>query len=131
MYTEDANDEVFYDELISRISPNGLRVSRVFAVGNRGAVIEAARTHDFSERRALFLIDGDFEWVRDEPTPSLKGIFRLQAYCIENLLLHERPIVQIIIEEAARDEATARNQLGYAKWIEKMTTALWLPIQLR
>jgi Protein of unknown function (DUF4435) len=124
VYVEDINDEVFYSELINTIAPKGLRVARVFAVGNRSAVIEEARTHEFSERRALFLIDGDFEWVRDEPPPSQKGIFRLEAYCIENLLLHERPVVQVFIEEALKDEAAASMIVGYDKWIEGVSKVL-------
>src|ERR1017187_592430 len=88
IYVENINDEVFYSELIRRIAPSHIRVVRVFPKGGRQAVLEAAQHHDFQQRRALFLVDGDFEWVRDERPPAAHGVYRVEAYCIENLLIH-------------------------------------------
>jgi hypothetical protein len=97
---------------------------RVFPKGGRQAVLEAAQQHDFQQRRALFLVDGDFEWVRDENPPAARGVYRVEAYCIENLLIHEVPAVQITIEEAGLTETTAKRTLAFHTWIQQVSSAL-------
>lgn len=124
IYVEDINDEVFYSELIRHIAPSHIRVVRVFPKGGRQAVLKAARCHDFQQRRALFLVDGDFEWVRGENPPAVHGVYRIEAYCIENLLIHEMPAVQITIEEAGLNETTAKRTLAFHTWIQQVSSAL-------
>lgn len=118
VYVEDTNDTVFYTELLQRIKPDNVRLVRVFEAGNRNGVIEKAKAHDFAVRRALFLVDGDLEWVRGEKPPAPDRVYRLDAYCIENLLIHEDAAVQIVVEEAAILEEAARQALRFADWIK-------------
>jgi Protein of unknown function (DUF4435) len=96
VYIEDRGLESLYLELLKRIRPNGVRFARVLSVGSRLEVIGRARQHDFSIRRALFIVDGDFEWVRGEDPPSIDGVYRLDAYCIENLLITKPAAVRIL-----------------------------------
>ncbi len=124
LYIEDSQDEVFYTELMKRIVPKEVRLVRVFSAGDRLSVVDRARTHDFAGRRALFLIDGDFEWVRDEPPPDVAGVYRLPAYCIENLLIDEDAGVQVIIEEAALPEGEARAALAFGEWMDEISGPL-------
>lgn len=124
IYVEDSVDEVFYSLLMNRIAPTSARIARVFPVGNKKAVLDAAEKHDFQQRRALYLIDGDFEWVRGDPSPAVRGVYRLNAYCIENLLLHEKPAVEIFIEEAGVNETAARFKLAFDTWIRQTSDAL-------
>lgn len=86
VFVEDADDEVFYSHLLRRITVAEARVVRVFAKNGREAVIDAARHHRPSGRAVLYLIDGDLEWVLGKAAPSVARLFRLPAYCIENLL---------------------------------------------
>jgi hypothetical protein len=124
IYVEDTNDTVFYTELFRRIAPQGLTVARVFEAGGRTEVIAKARKHDFSARRALFLIDGDFEWVRGEPAPFPHRVYRLDAYCIENLLLHEDAAARVLIEEEVLSEEDAKAGLRFGEWMEDVTRNL-------
>lgn len=124
VYVEDTNDEVFYSELFKSISPSQVRLVRVIAAGDRLSVVERARTHDFGSRAALFLIDGDLEWVRGEPPPDVHGVYRLPAYCIENLLIHEDAAVQVIVEEAAISEEKARAALAFSEWLDQISEPL-------
>lgn len=124
IYVEDSNDEVFYTELFKRISPEGIRIARVYPVGSRTKVIEAAKEHDFSERSALFIIDGDFEWVRDEQPAEVLGLHRLPAYCIENLIIQEQAIAQIISEEIAVHADVAKATYGFDDWLESVVKNL-------
>jgi hypothetical protein len=124
VYVEDVRDEVFYSELFRRIAPKNVRIARVFPVGNRLSVIERARAHDFGSRNALFVIDGDFEWVRGEPMPAARGLYRLDAYCIENLLIQEAAAVQVVVEDAAIKEEEARAKLRFQDWLGEISNPL-------
>lgn len=128
VYVEDANDEVLYTELFRRIAPLNTRIARVFCAGDRSAVIKIAQDYDFDARPALFLIDGDFEWVRDEPAPQFRGIYRIEAYCIENLLIQEVASIQIIIEEAAIPENEARTLFDCESWLNELTPLVDLAV---
>ena len=86
VYVEDTNDEVFYRALLNRVLDGRVHIARVFGLGGRQAVVEAAANHDHFERRALFIVDGDLEWVRGLPAPKIPYLHRHEAYCIENLL---------------------------------------------
>lgn len=122
VYVEDAGDEPFYTEFFKRVSPD-VRIARVFCAGGRAEVIKTERQHDFSSRRALFLIDGDFEWVRGEAAPPLRHLFRLDAYCVENLLIREHTAVQVVIEEAVLREGEARACVS-SGWARKISPPL-------
>jgi hypothetical protein len=117
VFVEDIGDEVFYNELFKRIAPSSARIVRAFPVGNRTAVIERARTHDFQGRPALFVVDGDFEWVRNEPPPDIRGVHRLDAYCIENLLIHEEAAIQLVVEECAVTASEAKTSFDFSTWV--------------
>jgi hypothetical protein len=116
IYIEDAGLESLYLELLKRISPNGVRLARVLAVGCRNEVVERAKQHDFKIRRALFIIDGDFEWVRGEAPPSIDGIYRLDAYCMENLLITKLAAVRLLMECSESDSQSAELNLGFEEW---------------
>jgi len=116
VYVEDQGLESLYLELLKRIKPDSVRLARVFSVGRRIEVIEHARRHDFSLRRALFIVDGDFEWVRGEDPPAIDGVYRLDAYCIENLLITKPAAVRILMECSECDTQSAELNLGFDDW---------------
>lgn len=124
VYVEDTNDEAFYKRLLNRVANDKVHVARVFALGGKQAVIEAAANHDHSQRRALFIIDGDLEWVRGLPPPRIFGLHRHDAYCIENLLLCEKALVQILSEEAILTEDDAKRALDLGRWIDSIKRPL-------
>jgi len=97
---------------------------RVFALNGRQPVIDAAITHNHQTRRALFLIDGDLEWVRGIPAPAIVGLHRHDAYCIENLLLCEKAISQVLSEDAALTIDDALQRLKYEDWIRSIEEPL-------
>jgi hypothetical protein len=124
VYVEDHNDEPFYSELLRRIAPANVRIARVFAAGGREAVVARGAAHDHTQRRALFLIDGDFEWVLGKPSPSINALYRLDAYCIENLIIAESALVQIAMEDLAVDELEARRRLDFSSWAQSAKSSL-------
>jgi hypothetical protein len=122
IFVEDTGDEVFYTELFRRIAPKNVRIAKVLPLGNRLEVVAKAKQHDFAARRALFLVDGDLEWVRGDAAPDF--VHRLDAYCIENILLHEDAATQLVIEESVLAEDVARQKLSFENWLSNITPPL-------
>ncbi|MDP1990184.1 MAG: DUF4435 domain-containing protein [Syntrophales bacterium] len=124
VYVEDSNDEAFYRTLLNRVSQGRVHIARVFSLGCRAAVIEAAQQHDHSKRRALFIIDGDLEWVRGLPPPKCAWLHCHEAYCIENLLICERALSQILAQEIIVTEDDAVRILDFKGWIKSIQNPL-------
>jgi hypothetical protein len=120
VYVEDKESEGFYAELLKVACSGTIRIARVLPLEGRKQVIEAAKAHDFSKRPALFLVDGDFEWVRDEPAPQVPGVYRLDAYCVENLLLCNHAATQYLMECEACDETRACVLADFDAWQESV-----------
>lgn len=116
IYVEDERSEAFYSELVRRAAPANIRIKRVFPMNGRSNVLTAASQHDFTKHNALFLIDGDFEWVRGESPPTIPGVYRLEMYCVENLLICEHAVTQLLMECEACSEADAKMALGFVDW---------------
>ena len=124
VFVEDAGDEVFYRELLKRIAPKGVTVARVFGAGGRGEVIDKASRHYEGDPPAFYLIDGDLEWVRGDDPPACPRLHRLNAYCIENLIIDPRAIISILAEEEAITEEEASARLGFEIWQREITDPL-------
>lgn len=125
VYIEDTNDEPFYSHLLKRVAGDEVRVQRVFACGGREQVIEAARNYD-SERPALFLIDGDLDWVLgvDGPLHGSDKVYRFEAYCVENLLICGRAAETLLMQDAVMTDAQAVNALKFEDWLTGISTPL-------
>lgn len=124
IYIEDTNDEAFYRTLLNTIIQGKVQIVRVFSLGGRKAVIDAAKTHDHSRRRALFIIDGDLEWVCGDQPPEIVGLHQHDAYCIENILICEKALSQILSQEAILTEEDAANALGFRGWVKSIQEPL-------
>lgn len=100
IYVEDTaeGDHVFYGALFTRIAPQNVKIVKVIPAGDRNRVLKLCSQHDFSARRALFLVDGDLYWVRGLFESLPDGAHRLPAYCMENLLICENAVVDILFE---------------------------------
>lgn len=117
VFVEDANDEVFYTQLLKRVAGDRVRLARVFALGNRQAVVAKASAHDQDARPSVFLIDGDLEWVNGLPLPSeAPFLYRLDAYCIENLLLCDKAAAKVLMEEQVLTEDESHRRLDFQSW---------------
>ncbi|HAZ13287.1 MAG TPA: hypothetical protein DCY86_10900 [Bdellovibrionales bacterium] len=121
VYVEDTHDEAFYRCLLNSATKNNdVKVARVFALGGRQPVIDAAMIHDQKTRRALFIIDGDISWVKGEAIPSMVGLHCHDAYCVENLLLCEKALTLLLSQDTAITEDKAAERLAYVEWIQSI-----------
>jgi hypothetical protein len=124
VYVEDINDEPFYRALLNTVSQGKITVARVFALGGRKEVIGKAKAHDNTKRRALFIIDGDLEWVRGIPPENVVGLHQHDAYCIENLLYCEKALIHIFSQELVMTEDEASSKLDLNSWLASIQTPL-------
>lgn len=121
VYVEDDDDHVFYGQLLQRFLPPDVRLRRPIGLSGRARVIEASRTHDFSKRPALFLVDGDLPFVLGDEE-ELGAVHRLDAYCVENLLLCEDAVVDVVFERSAQSEKEeVRARLGWSGFLETLS----------
>lgn len=128
IYVEDTRDEVFYSILFKRVADREIRIARIFGLGGKQAVIAAASAPP-TRRPSLYIIDGDFEWVRGEDHPKFANIFRLEAYCIENYLICKRAIREILVQDLNIDENEANNIFNFSLWqkhIEETLVTLFI-----
>lgn len=124
IYIEDSNDEAFYKTLFGAIVKEKVKIARVFALGGREAVLNAAKVHDHSQRRALFVIDGDLEWVCGIEKPNIVGLHRHEAYCIENFLICEKALSYILSQEIVVTEIDAHKMLMFKDWVASVQEPL-------
>lgn len=128
VFVEDQGDEQFYLVLFRAAAPLGVTINRVFGLGGRAAVLQAAEAY-VDDRPAVFLIDGDFEWVRDESAPTVARLYRLAAYCIENLLLRGHLISAVLAEEMMCEHHEAHDRFQFDAWESEMLSLLPLVVR--
>lgn len=124
VYVEDENDEAFYRCLLNNATNGTIKVARVFSLGGRPAVINAARAHDQKARRALFIIDGDLPWVQGKPVPEISGLHCHDAYCVENIIICEKALALVLSQEAVITEEKAAALLAFDRWVAAVEAPL-------
>lgn len=112
VYVEDSANPNVWLYYVRQHLPNGKSLRNVNILGSRSQVIAACKLdqNDRAEKR-LYLIDGDIDILLGRPKPRLKHLYRLPAYCIENMLLEENALIPVATTSdvtISEDEARAR-----------------------
>lgn len=93
VYVEDTASPNMHLLICRRILGPRIRLSSVTPLGGKEHVLEACRRDQAdATRKRLYVVDGDFDLILGLRKPRLKYLYRLRAYCIENLLLSETAI---------------------------------------
>jgi Protein of unknown function (DUF4435) len=126
IYVEDMTCHNMYVLFFRKIMPTPIRLASVNQIGDRHSVIEACRRDQADDgRKKIYIIDADFDHYRNKRRPPLKHLYRLRAYCVENLILHE---ISAIAVAARSDTNTAESviatRLDFARWEEEITRKL-------
>src|SRR5208283_2113686 len=97
--TEKSSKKIFR-QILSRCFVDKYRVAEIFPLGGREAVITACQGDQIDGGNPrIYLIDGDLSLILGIRVPSLKRLFVLPIYCIENLLIDETAVVEVLFEE--------------------------------
>ena len=78
-------------------------------------------------RKKIYIIDGDYDYLLGRPKPRLRHLYRIRAYCLENILLRPESILEVGVD--ARPMCTKEdiaNLLDYPSFLgdyeAKLTT---------
>jgi hypothetical protein len=82
-------------------------------------VIEACRRDQEDDgRKKLYIVDGDFDYLTGKRLPRLKHLYRLKAYCVENLLCHPVCVTSVCCDyDTSVNAENAWQQIEYERLI--------------
>lgn len=87
VYVEDATYVGVYEKIINKALKGKARVERVIPLGPREKVVEEAMNDNApGGRPRLYVVDGDLDLIAFKRRASAKRLYRLNVYCLENLL---------------------------------------------
>lgn len=138
-FYEDFNDiDVFIEDtaqgytkifsiLLTRCLSKNINLDKVFPLGGRKNVIEAAlkSLETKNDRSTIYIVDGDLYLLCGENDELPKNVIRLNKYCIENYLLDRDAITQVFFEETADKTLLQINdEISLDRWVENNVLAL-------
>lgn len=125
IYVEDTANPAMWLRLIQKILPD-VKLSSVNMLGGRDPVVAACKLDQADDgRKRLYIVDGDFDHVRNKKKSGLKYLYRLRAYCVENVLLDARAISEVVIDcSGVADKGLASKLLDYANLLSAHDSAL-------
>lgn len=126
IFVEDKASPNMHLLICRRVLGDGVRLSSVNPLGGRAAVIEACRLDQaVSSRKRLYVIDGDLDLIMGRTKPRLKHLYRLRAYCVENLLLGQSAVESVCLQSAPElQPMQIRTALGFATWLAGLAQGL-------
>jgi Protein of unknown function (DUF4435) len=85
--------------ILRALLPKQTRLSSVNLLGGRESVLEACRRDQVADkRRKLYIIDADFDYAHKIRKPRLRHLYRLRAYCVENILMSPAALLEVAEE---------------------------------
>ncbi|WP_337058660.1 DUF4435 domain-containing protein [Pseudomonas sp. USHLN015] len=139
VFFEDRNDlDIFIEDtapgyskifanLLSRAMSSNISLERVYPLGSRNVVIEAAKKSISSPRNrdSVYIIDGDLYLLCGEQEELPPNVISLPRYCIENFLIEEEAIASIMDEENHDlDIQRLKDLFDYSSWLNNSKPAL-------
>lgn len=126
IYVEDTSNRNMWVRLLSKIIKPGTRLRSINMLGGKQAVLDACAADQLDDgRRKLYIIDGDFEILQGKRKRSLKFLYRLRAYCVENILLSPRAATNIALEiDPNATEVRARLNFDYPDFLSSVAEKL-------
>lgn len=121
IYVEDsakAHEKIFV-QLFSRLFMGEFSISKVFSLSGKQPVIDACLEAQGSfSRPSLYIIDGDLNLLRGDPSLNLAGLYRLPVYCMENILIDERAVLEVLNEEdEIQSKLELERKLNFEEWL--------------
>ncbi|MFO1037222.1 MAG: DUF4435 domain-containing protein [Geminicoccaceae bacterium] len=99
IYVEDTANHNMWYLIIRRLLEPHVKFKSVNLLGGREMVLRACSSDQANDgRKKLYIIDADFDYILNKKKPRLKYLYRLRAYCIENLLLSTEGFVNIAMD---------------------------------
>lgn len=126
IFVEDSTSQNMWLALLKKLLPSTVKLKNVSMLRGRASVVEACRLDQRRDgRKKLYIIDGDFDHIRGIGKPRLRYLYRLNRYCVENLLVVEDAMLDLAIEsdvDLPVDEA--KKKFDFTRRINQAMTAL-------
>lgn len=126
--TAEGYDKIFAT-LLSRASRSHISLQRVFPLGSRPKVIEAAESElqdqDKRGRKSVFVVDGDLYLLCGEFEELPANVVRLPRYCVENFLFDQSALHDLLDDEDAnREMEQLKRAFDHDGWVRRSTPYL-------
>lgn len=133
VYVEDTAGgfKKLFKEIIGKAFQQKYKIEHVLPLGDRDSVIgECEKNQAKTGRKRIYIIDGDLYLLNNKEQKSLKGLYILPRYCIENFLIDENAIIELLFEEDHElEKKEIADKLKLSEWIihnEDLLTKLFI-----
>lgn len=129
-YVEDAEQENLYYAILKKHFPT-INFSKIFPLGGKPKVLSHAKdpVNKKIKAKRVYIVDRDYDTLLGT-MESIKGVFYLEKYCIENYLLEPDAIIEIVVENnpklKAAEIAQSLNLDAYLMEVESKLRELFL-----
>lgn len=126
VFVEDTTNKNMYQIYFERMLGDKVRIKKIFPLGGKEKVIDAAKKKKFKRYEpCFFLIDGDLDLLRGVQPPSHEGLIRLSVYCSENLLFCEDAAIELAFESSSdASKKEIAKSLGFSQWRKEIIKKL-------
>jgi len=125
IYTEDEEkDKEFYKVLFSRLIKPEIKINDVTPLGCKDKVIERCKNEPKTDRKKLFIIDGDIALVNGKKV-ELENLFVLDRYCIENFLIDKESTCNFVyLNCGTKSKEELAADIEYENWLNLYSESL-------
>ncbi len=115
IFVEDTASQAVWIRILSAILPKKVKIRSVNMLGGRESVIKACRLDQEDDgRKKLYVIDGDLDFIRGIKKKQLRHLYRLRAYCVENILISEEKLTEIALDcDGSLSWGDAKKAINY------------------
>lgn len=119
VFVEDANCEYLYETILKRLLKDQYKISAIFGVGGKAAVIESYA--EFGKKnngtKCFYIVDGDFDrYICPEEMVLDDCFIYLKAYNIENYFIDENACISFIKGRLKLKDDTVKSKLAFLDW---------------
>jgi hypothetical protein len=115
-YVEDIEQENFYLVVLRKLFPE-IKINRIFPRGGKEPVLVEARK-SLKNKNKVFILDLDFDEILNKKV-SLKNVFYLKKYSIENYLIEKEAILEFIKEENTKIKTVELKKLDLLQFYKE------------
>lgn len=125
IYTEDEEkDKEFYKALFSRLITPEIRINDVTPLGCKEKVIERCINEPRSERKKIFIVDGDIALINGNKI-EIENLYVLDKYCIENFLIDKDSTCNFVyLNCGTKSKEQIENDLEFENWLSQYAESL-------
>jgi len=121
IYVEDNAGQNLWLNLLKNILPGDVKLTSVSLLGGRENVLAACRGDQAREGRPrLYIIDSDFDILKNIRKPNLRHLYKLRSYCVENYLMQKDGLIRIATTFDTRTTAeNAERTIDFDGWFSR------------